>query len=150
MITATAKIKRIHALLANTGLMHSKHDILHHSYGVESTTQLTLEQMDHFIDRLQSLQGKRKQASDDIRRARSVVLRILSRMGIMDSQDPSIQYVPTDWKRVNAYLSDSRICGKLLYECNLQELKALAEKLRMIERKERTKQHKLEWLAKNN
>lgn len=149
-VAATTKIKTIHALLANAGLMHSKAEIIYNAYGVESTTELTSAQMDDLILRLRSLNVKKKAASEEIRKGRSGVLRILSRMGIMDTTDPSVQHVPTDWKRVNAYLSDPRICGKLLYELNADELNELARKLRSIERKEHKRKEEIEWLQKNN
>lgn len=150
MITATQRIRKIHALLAANGLMHSKADIIYHGFGVESTTDLTPAQMDQLIARLQDIQRKRKKPDQEIKEARSVVLRILSRMGIMDTTDPAVQYVPQDWRRVNAYLSDPRIFGKLLYEGTQEELKALAVKLRAIERKERAKAERNNWLAANN
>jgi predicted amidohydrolase YtcJ len=149
-VSVTAKIRTIHALMANAGIMHSKKDILYNTYAVESTTELTPVQMDDFIARLKTLQSKKKAASEEIRKGRSMVLRILSRMGIMDTTDPSVAHVPTDWKRVNAYLSDPRICGKLLYELNATELDDLARKLRAIERKEKSKNEQIQWLAKNN
>ncbi len=37
-----------------------------------------------------------------------------------------------DWTRVNAFLMDKRIAGKLLYQMTLEELKALTVKLRAI------------------
>lgn len=150
MATATQRIRKIHALLAATGLMHSKADIIYHAFGVESTTELTMSQMDQLILRLAEIQRKRHNADASLKEARSRVLRILSRMGIMDTTDPAVRYIPQDWRRVNAYLSDPRIFGKLLYEGTIDELKALAIKLHAIERKERAKKEHNEWLAANN
>ena len=61
----------------------------------------------------------------DLKRHRSVALKLMQRMGI-DT---------TDWQRVNSFCSDARICGKAFRSLDIDELKALASKLRLIERK---------------
>lgn len=61
---------------------------------------------------------------DNLRKARSPVLKIIQRLGI-DT---------TDWVRINAFCSDSRIAGKEFASLNLEELETLKKRLLAIER----------------
>lgn len=60
----------------------------------------------------------------ELKGARSVALKLMQRMGI-DT---------TCWQRVNDFCRDARICGKEFRSLQVEELKALAVKLRAIER----------------
>lgn len=61
----------------------------------------------------------------ELKGARSVVLKLMQRMGI-DT---------TDWHRINDFCRDPRICGVEFRRLDVEALKALAVKLRAIERK---------------
>ena len=61
----------------------------------------------------------------ELRRKRSVCLKLMQQLGI-DT---------TDWDRVNAFCEDARIAGKAFRHISIDELEALAVKLRIIERK---------------
>ena len=99
--------------------------------------------MDQAIDGLQDiLDAKNVKTSPVIRKLRSQVLNILTKMGIYNDND--------DWERVNAYLSQSRIAGKVLYLCNEAELKALIKKLHAVHRNVDKKIQNENWLASNN
>ena len=65
--------------------------------------------------------AKTTPATDAIRRLRSQVLAHLTKLGMYAS--------PEDWTKVNRFLLQRRICGRLLYA---QELQALVRKLRAI------------------
>ncbi|HSW65207.1 MAG TPA: hypothetical protein VLH56_18145 [Dissulfurispiraceae bacterium] len=117
-----------HALLARLGLMRSKYDLLA-GYGVESTTMLSNVDLDDLIGRLRGMQKESVQASEErLRRLRSQVLTDLNKIGIYSHNG--------DWDSVNKYMMHPRICGKLLYECNEEELKQLHHKLMSIWQKQ--------------
>jgi hypothetical protein len=89
-------------------------------YGVESSTQLSNELMEELIEDVKCLQ-----APEDVRRQRSGILHILSKLGIRGSAEDG-------WTAVNAYLSSPKIAGKTLYEMTYEELIMCNRKLRTI------------------
>ena len=62
---------------------------------------------------------------EELRRQRSVCLRLMQKLGI-DT---------TDWTRINAFCQDGRIAGKEFRFIDTLELEQLSRKLRSIERK---------------
>jgi hypothetical protein len=136
------KIKVFHALLADVGIRDQKEAILE-GYGVTSTTDLTQEQIDHAIAKLREMQDSKKKAPRTIRQKRSSVLDLLTQLGV---------YVPGNnpWPRVNRYLKNPRIAGKLLYEMNETELDALVKKLHAIKIKLDKKLEEDKWWATHN
>ena len=72
------------------------------------------------------VEGIRRQ----LRRKRSVCLKLMQQLGI-DT---------TDWNRVNAFCEDARIAGKAFRHISIDELEALAVKLRAIKRKKEVSQ----------
>lgn len=126
--TQAKKIQIVHALLSKMKLLHMKEDIIN-SYGVASTKDLTLDQLDQLINQL-NLQYKEKDAEIKkevdpvVRKWRSVNIDLLSRLGIYINQN--------SWNRVNEFLLMPKIAGKELYKMNIEELKNLATKLRSI------------------
>lgn len=73
------------------------------------------------------VEGIRRQ----LRRKRSVCLKLMQQLGI-DT---------TNWNRVNAFCEDARIAGKAFRHISIDELEALAVKLRTIARKGGLKAH---------
>lgn len=73
------------------------------------------------------VEGIRRQ----LRRKRSEVLKLMQQLGI-DT---------TDWNRVDRFCSDTRIAGKAFRHISIDELEALAVKLRTIARKGGLKAH---------
>ena len=73
------------------------------------------------------VEGIRRQ----LRRKRSEVLKLMQQLGI-DT---------TDWNRVDAFCEDVRIAGKAFRHISIDELEALAVKLRTIARKGGLKAH---------
>lgn len=67
---------------------------------------------------------KRDRTREELRRQRSVTLRLMQQMGI-DT---------TDWSRVNDFCRNPRISGKAFAAHSTEELEALAAKLRKIKR----------------
>ena len=72
------------------------------------------------------VEGIRRQ----LRRKRSVCLKLMQQLGI-DT---------TSWNRVNAFCEDARIAGKAFRYISIDELEALAVKLRAIKRKKEVSQ----------
>ena len=77
--------------------------------------------MEHEIGYDEFAEGLRRQ----LRRKRSDVLKLMQQLGI-DT---------TDWGRVNAFCKEARIVGKAFRHISVNELEALAVKLRIIKRK---------------
>jgi hypothetical protein len=69
---------------------------------------------------------------DEQKTKRSLCLKLMQKLGI-DT---------TDWTRINAFCQDQRISGKVFGRLTIEELDALAEKLRAIQRKGGLKQKK--------
>jgi hypothetical protein len=122
-----AEIKKLrqhfNILLQTVGISNSKADILA-GYGVESTTELSEQQLVELIDRLRLMEHNKENAPKIIRTERSIVLNLLTKLGIYEDSG--------SWTRVNVFLLDKRIAGKLLYEMNELELQKLQHKLRAI------------------
>lgn len=120
-----AKIKLFHALLSEAGMRHEKENIIE-AQGVESTKYLTDAQLSALIDYLKGIVAKRKEAPLSVRKKRSAVLTLLEMLGVYKATDPE------RWTKVNNYLKNPRISGKIMYEMDEDELTALARKLRAI------------------
>jgi hypothetical protein len=69
---------------------------------------------------------------DEQKKKRSLCLKLMQKLGI-DT---------TDWTRINAFCQDQRISGKVFGRLTIEELDALSEKLRAIQRKGGLKQKK--------
>lgn len=114
-----AKVRRLRAIWIKQGIDDYRGAILE-SYGVESTADLNLQQLDELIDQY----SNQAPASEHVRRQRSIILDLLTKLGVYKDKG--------DWEAVNAYLMQSRIAGKLLYQMSSDELNALQFKLRAI------------------
>lgn len=114
-----ARIRRLRAIWVNQGVDQYRDAILQ-PYGVHSTADLNLQQLDELIDRF----NNKREVTAATRRLRSDVMVTLDKLGIYADNG--------DWKRVNAFLMQPRIAGKLLYQMTDDELLALNKKLRAI------------------
>lgn len=115
------KIRQLRALWIRQGCDQYRDAILE-PYGVTSTKDLTEAQLDKLIASF--THTNKSDAPLEVRAARSLNLKLLMELGVYDNTG--------DWTRVNAYLMDKRIAGKLLYQMTIEELKALTVKLRAI------------------
>ena len=119
-----AKVRRLNTLMSACRLIPNREDILA-LWDARSYDELT----DDEIVALQAYmefahRAKTTPASDAIRRLRSQVLAHLTKLGMYA--------LPEDWTKVNRFLLQRRICGRLLYMLDAQELQALVRKLRAI------------------
>lgn len=134
--------RKMHALLREMGIDSAKPHILS-GYGVDHTSQLSDEDLLNLVDRLEQMKVNRSGTPDrEIRHWRSVLMTLLNRYGVYGTAD--------DWNHVNRFLLDKRVSGKLLYEMNLNELKACCVRVRAILKAKQAKKEKYERLAKMN
>lgn len=118
------KVRRINSLMSACRLIPNRTDLLG-LWNVQSYDEMTDEellQLQSFMEA--AYRFKTTPASDAIRRLRSQVLSLLTKAGIYST--------PDDWAKVNRYLLQRRICGRLLYMLDAQDLQALLRKLRAI------------------
>ncbi len=128
MSDKSAKIRRLRAIWFKLGIDDQREAILE-SYGVKSTALLSVLELDELIQKYSSFNSK-NDAPKDIRKLRSSALQLLTKIGVYDNDG--------NWERVNQYLMNPRIAGKLLYEMNILETEALIKKLRSIESKQKS------------
>lgn len=114
-----AKVRRLRALWIKQGIDEYRHEILS-QYGVESTSKLTIAELNELLNQY----SYKAPATDHVRKQRSMVLTLLTKLGIYKTN--------ADWPRVNSYLLQPRIAGKLLYQMSSDELNACAKRLRAI------------------
>lgn len=112
-------IRQLHVAMAAKGLLDMKADIIS-SYGVKSSTELNVEQLRQLVDKINATDTR-----PTLRKSRSTVLFLLSKLGVTGSKEEG-------WERVNGFLSSPKIAGKTLYEMSVSELDATAVKLRSI------------------
>lgn len=114
-----ARVRRLRAMWVKQGIDQYRDAILQ-EYGVSSTADLNLQQLDELIDRF----SNKTEVTTRTRTLRSDVMVTLDKLGV---------YVDNgDWQRVNAFLMQPRIAGKLLYQMSDDELLALNRKLRAM------------------
>ena len=119
-----AKVRRINTLMSACRLIPNREDILA-LWDARSYDELTDDESVALqADMEFAHRAKTTPASDAIRRLRSQVLAHLTKLGMYA--------LPEDWTKVNRFLLQRRICGRLLYMLDAQELQALVRKLRAI------------------
>jgi hypothetical protein len=128
-----SKNSYIHVLLHKTNMRAHKEDLLS-GYGVSSVTELSDTDIDALTERLQTLADTVKSnASASIRKQRSNVI-------IAAENYLGFRILGADaWGVFNKLLLNPKICGKMMWELNETELKALHQKLRSMGRKKQTK-----------
>lgn len=119
--TRKAKVRHLRALWCKLNIDQYRAAILA-PYGVESTADLNVIQLDELIRRFTAEYNK--PANEPIRRLRSDVLTVLNKLGVYSDQG--------DWKAVNAYLMQPQIAGKMLFNLSEDELIVLRKKLHSI------------------
>lgn len=112
----SARVRRLRAMWIKQGIDQYRESILE-PYNVTSTADLSLTQLDELIDRF----SNKAEVTARTRALRSDVMVLLDKLGIYADNG--------DWKRVNAFLMQSRIAGKMLYQMCDDELIALGKKL---------------------
>jgi len=123
------KAAKLRAIWISQGIDNYRSSILE-PYGVTSTAQLNIEQLDELIKNYSA--EYHKPANDEIRKLRSRVMVVLERIGIYKSKE--------DWAAVNAYLLQKRIAGKMMYQLNADELNVLLRKLHSIAKKKESEE----------
>ena len=94
----------------------------------DSLREMTRTEYEACCEAIERLTGRK----DEQKKKRSLCLKLMQKLGI-DT---------TDWTRINAFCQDPRISGKVFGRLTIEELDALAEKLRAIQRKGGLKQKK--------
>ena len=117
----SGKVRRLRALWFNQGVNKYRDAILE-QYGVESTTDLSNEQLDELI-RSYSHEWH-PPVSERAMRLRSETLTLLNRLGLIANG--------SDWTMINDFLMNPKISGKLLYQMDEPELVTLGKKLHSI------------------
>ena len=92
---------------------------------LRGTTQQEYNKMCRDMEQVAGYDERMSDIRRELRRKRSMCLKLMQQLGI-DT---------TDWDRVNAFCEDTRIAGKAFRHISIDELEALAVKLRAIKRK---------------
>ena len=92
---------------------------------LRETTQQEYNKMCRDMEQVAGYDERMSDIRRELRRKRSVCLKLMQQLDI-DT---------TDWDRVNAFCEDARIAGKAFRHISIDELEALAVKLRAIKRK---------------
>lgn len=119
-----SKFRHINSLMSACRLIPNRTDILA-LWNVQCYDDLADEEiveLQAFIETAHRC--KTTPAPDAIRRLRSQVLSVMTKIGMYTW--------PDDWVKVNRTLLQRRVCGKLLYMLDAPELQALVRKLRAI------------------
>lgn len=135
------KLQQLHLTLLKLKALDCKKSLVG-QYGVESSRDLSDKQLDQLINRLEEGASNRYTVDPIIKEWRSNVLVHLTKYGIYTDNN--------DWARVNEFLMDKRIAGKMLYEMNAAEMRTLCKKLRSMTGKRKEKQLDEIYLAMNN
>lgn len=122
-----AKVRRINTLMSACRLIPNRADILSlwNVQGYDEMTDIEILELQAFME--VAHRAKTTPAPAQIRRLRSQVLALMTKIGMYAT--------PEDWTKVNRFLLQRRICGRLLYMLDAPELHALVRKLRAIEAK---------------
>jgi uncharacterized protein YecA (UPF0149 family) len=122
METIKRKRQRFNALLYYAKMREAKEGLLA-GYNAESTSELTEQQLDELIERVQAIIDEKGADADKIvRQWRHKCLRMIAECKVNTQ----------DWNAVNAFMMDPRIAGKLIPELSLNELQALHRKLHNV------------------
>lgn len=112
--------KELHYHLNARAVVPALYSALLAQHGVESSTQLSVEELEELVSEIKCLQSP-----EDVRKERSGILFLLGKLGIRGS-------VEEGWDAVNNYLRNPRVAGKTLYEMTYQELVECRKRIRAI------------------
>lgn len=126
------KLQQLHLTLIKLKAVQYKGMIVGR-YDVESSKDLTDAQLDDLLNSLEAGAANKYTTDKGVKTWRSNVLVQLNKYGIYTDN--------SDWSRVNEFLLDKRVAGKLLYELNVDEMKDLVKKLISMTRKKQDKQY---------
>ncbi|WP_295675687.1 hypothetical protein [uncultured Mucilaginibacter sp.] len=129
--TRNKKLQALHQVLLKLNVIDCKKEIVG-QYGVESSRDLTDKQLDELLERLAKGITNRYSTEQGLKAWRSHVIVQLNKYGIYATNN--------DWTKVNQFMLDKRVAGKLLYELNVDELKALVPKIASMAKKRSEKQ----------
>lgn len=103
--------------------------VMQYTWGrTDSLREMTAEEYEGCCTAMERLTGqdeKQKKWREELRRKRSVCLKLMQGLGVDTS----------DWARVNDFCRHPRIAGKEFARITVEELETLAVKLRAIQRK---------------
>jgi hypothetical protein len=125
------KLQQLHLLLLKLGAVDCKGDLLS-DYNVTSSRDLTDRDLDELLKRVHAGAENRYSENPAIKAWRSNVLVHLTKYGIYSTN--------ADWPKVNRFLMDKRVAGKLLYEMSVPEMQTLFKKLIAMAKKRQEKQ----------
>ncbi len=121
------KVQQLRATWISQGIDTLRGQIIER-FDVTSTADLTEQQLDELLHEFSA--KYQQEPTAEVRRMRSEVMTLLTRYGTYRTDD--------DWVRVNRFLLDKRIAGKLLFQLSIPEMQALKRKLhKLIADKER-------------
>lgn len=129
--TRNKKLQALHQVLLKLNVVDCKKEIVG-QYNVQSSRDLTDQQLDDLLDRLDKGVKNRLSMNPQIKAWRSHVIVQLNKYGIYATNN--------DWTKVNQFMLDKRVAGKLLYEMSIDELKALVPKIASMAKKRNEKQ----------
>lgn len=96
--------------------------VMQYTYGrTDSLKEMSGSEYRELCAYLEELTGLKEK----MRMNRSLCLKLMGEVGVDTG----------NWQRINNFCQDKRICGKVFARLNVDELKALAAKLRTIQRK---------------
>lgn len=123
-IQREVKIRAIKSIISACKLTPNRPDILAlwNVTSFEDMLDSELVECKAFMEAAQ--RGKTTLPPEPIRRLRSRVLTLCNKIGKYASSN--------DWTEVNRFLLQRKVCGKLLYMLEREELQALVRKLRAI------------------
>lgn len=101
--------RKFHGLLNQLGIMDKREDIIE-GYGAESLCDLSDGQLQDAVDRLE--QEARIRTENDVKRRRSIVLSLLTDLGVYYVAPGEIQ--PGEMGSVNRFLSTRRLQERTL------------------------------------
>jgi hypothetical protein len=135
---------KMHAIIKELHLERAKPALLA-GYGVEHTNQLSEADLKDLVKRLDEMQHDKIFAGSsdpEVRRWRSTLLSLLNKYGVYGTSD--------DWSHINRFLLDPRVCGKLIYQMTIEELKATCVRVRAILHDQCAKNEEIERLIIQN
>lgn len=123
-----AKLTRMfHALLSEHGQREQKYTLLE-GFGATSTSDLSAEQLLELCNMIRDTSAR--DAGQKLKEKRSLCLRLLTDIGVYyvaPGEDSK-----ACWGRVNEFVGQKKIAGKIFYNLTVKDLDNLAIKLRAL------------------